>query len=75
MKITLGFILAFGIGVVCRLSGIPVPAPPALMGAVLVLAMTGGYLLVDRYAGQTSARSRSHGGAQAERRSVREPRA
>jgi XapX domain-containing protein len=48
MKIVISLILAFGIGVTCRLAGIPVPAPPAIVGALLVLAMTCGYLLADR---------------------------
>jgi XapX domain-containing protein len=48
MKIALGFILALGIGIVCRLTGIPVPAPTAMFGASLILAMTIGHLLVDR---------------------------
>jgi XapX domain-containing protein len=50
MKIILGLLLAFGIGVVCQLTGIPVPAPPVIVGALLVVAMTSGYLLVDYYA-------------------------
>ena len=48
MKTWTGFALAFAIGVTCRLAGIPLPAPPALIGALLVLAMTTGYLLADR---------------------------
>ena len=50
MKIMFGFILALLIGVICRLTGIPVPAPPVIVGALLVVAMTMGYLLADRYA-------------------------
>lgn len=50
MKIILGIALAFGIGTVCRLSDIPVPAPPVIDGALLVVAMTSGYLLVDYFA-------------------------
>jgi XapX domain-containing protein len=48
MKSLLGLALAFGIGVACRTFGIPSPAPPVLVGALLVVAMTSGYLLVDR---------------------------
>lgn len=43
----IGFGLAFAIGIACRLSGIPLPAPPVLVGALLVLAMTVGYALTD----------------------------
>lgn len=50
MKIAVGFALAFAIGVFCRLVGIPVPAPPAIVGALLVVAMTAGYLITGRYA-------------------------
>lgn len=41
--------LAFAIGFGCRGLGIPVPAPTALLGALLVLAMTSGYLLADGF--------------------------
>ena len=49
MKIALGLLLAVLIGVLCRLTGLPLPAPPVFVGALLVLSMTIGYLLVDRY--------------------------
>lgn len=49
MKVALGFALAFGLGFACRAFGIPSPAPPVLTGALLVLAMTCGYVLVDRF--------------------------
>ncbi|MEO1120356.1 MAG: DUF1427 family protein [Pseudomonadota bacterium] len=48
-KTVLGLLLAFGIGVLCRAVSIPLPAPPVLIGALLVLAMTLGYVLTDRY--------------------------
>jgi XapX domain-containing protein len=44
----IGLILAFAIGFACRAFGIPSPAPPVIMGALLVFAMTVGYILVDR---------------------------
>ena len=50
MKIALGLLLALSVGVVVRLVGLPLPAPLALTGAVLVLAMSAGYELVDRMA-------------------------
>jgi XapX domain-containing protein len=49
MKILLGLMLATSIGILCRLAGIPVPAPPAVVGALLVLSMTLGYLAADRW--------------------------
>lgn len=47
-KSLIGLALAFGIGFACRVFGIPSPAPPIIVGALLVVAMTIGYLLVDR---------------------------
>jgi XapX domain-containing protein len=47
VKIALGLILALLIGIVCRLAGIPVPAPPAIVGALLVVAMTVGFVATD----------------------------
>jgi XapX domain-containing protein len=55
MKIALGLSLAALIGVLCRLTGLPLPAPPVLVGALLVLSMTVGYLLVDRYVAKQPA--------------------
>jgi XapX domain-containing protein len=62
MKIALGFLLAIGIGVVCRLASVPLPAPPILIGALLVVAMSTGYALADRIAGHREARHRNHCG-------------
>lgn len=50
MKVALGILLALSIGVACRLGGIPLPAPPVLIGALLVVAMTFGYVAMDRFA-------------------------
>jgi XapX domain-containing protein len=48
MKAALGIAVAFAVGLACRVLGIPSPAPPALTGALLVLAMTVGYTITDR---------------------------
>ncbi len=58
MKVALGFVLAFAIGVVCRLTLIPLPAPPVLIGALLVFAMTLGYVATDRLAAHREAKSK-----------------
>lgn len=58
MKIVIGLLLGASIGIVCRLAGIPLPAPPVLVGALLVLAMTSGYILVDRFADACESRHR-----------------
>lgn len=48
MKFLVGLVLALLIGLGCRAFGVPSPSPPALIGALLVLAMTIGYQLADR---------------------------
>ena len=59
MKIALGFLLAFAIGVLCRVAGVPLPAPPVLIGALLVVAMSTGYVLTDRVARHREARNQA----------------
>jgi len=59
MKVALGLLLALAIGVACRLASIPLPAPPVLIGALLVLAMTLGYVVTDRLAAQREAKSKA----------------
>ena len=55
LRLVFGFILAFLIGVGCRLLEIPLPAPTALLGAVIVLALTSGYLVTDKYLSATTS--------------------
>ena len=62
MKIVLGLLLAAGIGALTRTVGIPVPAPPALTGALLVLAMTIGYVTTDQFAQHRQNRQRRNCG-------------
>jgi XapX domain-containing protein len=72
MKIILGLLLALGVGIVCRLVGLPLPAPLALTGVALVLAMSAGYELVDRLASHRPATQRENcGGSDAGLGSVR----
>lgn len=59
MKVVLGFVIAFLIGVACRLAALPLPAPPVLIGALLVVAMSTGYVLTDRFAAHREARHRA----------------
>lgn len=42
-----GVIVALGIGAFVRLLRLPIPAPPTLYGALMVLGLTGGYLLAN----------------------------
>jgi XapX domain-containing protein len=62
MKIALGLLLALSVGIMCRLVGLPLPAPLALTGAVLVLAMSAGYEVVDRMAPHREALHRENCG-------------
>ena len=48
MRLMLGFVLALVIGAVCRLARIPSPAPNALVGSLLVVAMSTGYIVTER---------------------------
>jgi len=58
MKSMIGIVLAFTLGFACRAFGIPSPAPPLILGALLVMTMTIGYTAVDRWmASPSSARS------------------
>ncbi len=56
-KFLIGLLLGFGIGFGCWLLGIPSPAPPVLVGAFLVVAMTTGYQLADRFLARREATS------------------
>jgi len=47
MKIALGFLFAFAIGFACRYFGIPVPWPPHIVSALLVVTMTVGFIAAD----------------------------
>ncbi len=48
IKVIIGIILGLVIGAACRWYDIPVPSPPKLTGALLVVAMTVGYMVTDR---------------------------
>lgn len=49
LKILVSVALAFGIGAGCRFFDIPVPAPPKLLGGLLIIAITVGYMTADRF--------------------------
>jgi XapX domain-containing protein len=46
-----GFLVAFFLGAFCRYVKIPSPAPQALMGSLLVVTVTLGYMLMDHFLG------------------------
>jgi XapX domain-containing protein len=61
MKLLVGVLLSLLVGAMCRFFDIPVPSPPVLPGALLVVAMTLGYSGVDRLmAARGSASTTSH---------------
>lgn len=57
MKLVIGILLALAIGAMCRYFDLPAPAPPKLLGACLVAAMTLGYVLADQYLSKHSAQA------------------
>lgn len=57
VRLAIGLLLGFGIGLGCRVGGIPSPAPPVLTGALLVLSMTLGWILTDKWASRRPKRS------------------
>lgn len=74
IRILLGCVLALAIGVLCRLTGIPLPAPVVLLGGVLVMAMTVGYALVDRYVARKASRTRELcGGPSGQTKGINKP--
>jgi XapX domain-containing protein len=48
IRIIIGLLLGLLIGVACRWFDVPVPSPPKLIGALLVVAMTVGYIATDK---------------------------
>jgi XapX domain-containing protein len=48
MKSAIGLVIGFLLGFACRYFDIPVPSPPKLLGAFLVVSTTIGYLAADR---------------------------
>jgi XapX domain-containing protein len=47
MKLAIGLLLAVCVGIGCRWFGIPLPGPPAIMGAAMAVAMAVGYTATD----------------------------
>jgi XapX domain-containing protein len=44
-----GILVAFAIGALVRSLRLPVPAPPTIYGALMIVGMTTGYLLMDHF--------------------------
>lgn len=47
VKLFIGLLIGFAVGAVCRWFELPVPAPPSLYGALLVVSVTLGFVLMD----------------------------
>jgi len=47
-KIIVGLILGFLIGAACRWFDIPLPGPPKILGALLVVSISAGYMVTDK---------------------------
>ncbi len=62
MKPVIGLVVAFSLGFACRAFGIPSPAPPLILGALLVMTMTIGYMAVDLWMAVPSKHARDCGG-------------
>ena len=48
MRLAMGFVLAVLLGAMCRMARIPMPAPNAIIGSLLAVAMSSGYVVAGR---------------------------
>lgn len=48
MRFVIGIVVSLAVGAGCRFFDIPVPSPPVVPGAILVIAMTLGYSATNR---------------------------
>ena len=63
MKIVIAFLIAIGIGAASRWARIPSLAPQAIVGALLIVAMTAGYAVTDQcLAARATGRATSNSG-------------
>ena len=51
LHLLISLALGLGIGVGCRWFDLPLPAPPKLIGALLVVEMTVGFIVAGRLVG------------------------
>jgi XapX domain-containing protein len=63
VKTAIAFTIALLIGAGCRWFEIPVPSPPKLIGALLVLTMSVGYLATDRLMARSQSATHRHSSA------------
>ena len=55
MKLLIGLVLAVFVGIGCRWFQLPLPGPPAIMGAAMAVAMASGYTATDYWLTRKSA--------------------
>jgi XapX domain-containing protein len=60
MRLVFGFLVAFGIGIFCRVARIPSLAPQAIIGSLLVVAMSTGFVVADRLMDRRSTSTSAH---------------
>jgi XapX domain-containing protein len=48
MKIAISLLIGLAIGAGCRWFDIPVPSPPTIVGVLLILSITAGYIAADK---------------------------
>lgn len=57
MKLLFGFLVAFGICAFCRLTRVPWPAPEAILGSILVVTMSVGYVVTGQITDRLKAQA------------------
>jgi XapX domain-containing protein len=57
MRLALGFVLAVLLGFTCRVARIPMPAPNAILGSLLAVAMSTGYFLGGKMLEKTQTKA------------------
>jgi XapX domain-containing protein len=60
MKILIAFVVAFGIGAASRWTRVPSLAPQAIVGSLLIVAMSTGWIAADRLLTQKQPMAVAH---------------
>jgi len=60
MKILIAFVVAFGIGAASRWTRVPSLAPQAIVGSLLIVAMSTGWIAADRFLTQEQPMAVAH---------------
>lgn len=73
MKFAVGLVIAFLLGVGTSYFDLPAPAPPKIKGALLILAITIGYIAGDNYLESEENASTNGTGAEVTDKATPEP--